>query len=109
MKSPALPSLAARANPPLTRDAQLSSEDEGGRTSLGKSKSHTLQADDVERINIEYDDAKDVSKLASNNQSSRPDRKAKTANYLDTVLAEKTQRNQKRMRRMNRSVHEAGA
>lgn len=109
MKSPVPPSLAAGANPPLARDADLSSEDEGGRTSLGKSKFQTLQADVVERFSIDDDDAKDVAKLALNNQSSRSDRKAKSANYLDMVLAEKAQRDQKGMRRTNPSVDKAGA
>ena len=70
-KSPVPLSLATRANPPLAPGADLSSEDEGGRTSLGKSKLQTLQADVVARIDIVDDGAKDVSKQASNNQSSR--------------------------------------
>ena len=109
MKSPVLPSVAAGLNPPLAREADLSSEDEGGRTSLGKSKFQTLQADGVERFSIDDDDAKVVAKLALNHQSSRSDRKAKSANYLDMVLAEKAQRDHKRMRRTNPSVDKAGA
>ena len=108
MKSPVPPSLAAGSKPPLAREADLSSEDEGGRTSLGKSKLQTLQADVVARTNIEDDDATDVLKQALNNQSSRPDRRTKSANYLDMVLAEKAQKDRKRMRRINPSVDKAG-
>ena len=70
---------------PRKLETELSSEEEAGRTSLGKAKAVIAEAKDV-------DDAEDDTKLSLRAKTSRPGSKAKAAHYLDEVLAQKEQK-----------------
>ena len=80
------PALAGGVKPrPVPRkvETELSSEDEAGRTSIGKAKASVAEAKDCD------DDAVDDTKLSLRAKASRPSSKAKAAHYLDEVLAQK--------------------
>lgn len=108
-KSVTLPSSALRRKTPLAqRGIEHSSDDEIGRTSLGKVKGRMAEAE-VLGPNAGIDGAKTDTKLALRYSSSRFDRKATAANYLDEVMAEKTQRKQKRVRKSKELVDARGS
>lgn len=90
---------------PAYRGIESSSEDEPGRTSLGKAKART----ELLGHDAGIDGAKHDTKLALRNSPSRLDRKASAANYLDEVLAEKAQRQQKRVRKSKQLVDARGS
>ncbi|KAL8792860.1 MAG: hypothetical protein Q9195_004590 [Heterodermia aff. obscurata] len=103
------PSSALSGKPPSADHSnEFSSEDELGRTSLGKAKVRMPDAG-VRGPDTGIDGAKHDTKLALRNNPSRPDRKATAANYLDEVLAEKAQRQQKRVRKSKQLVDVRGS
>lgn len=85
------PTLAVGIKPrPALKKAEteLSSEDEAGRTSLGKAKAAVAEA----KAAVDDDDAADDTKLSLRAKASRLGSKAKAAHYLDEVLAQKEQK-----------------
>ena len=104
-----LPSSALRRKTPLAqRGVEHSSDDEIGRTSLGKVKGRMPEAEAL-GPNTGIDDDKHDTKLALRYSPSRFDRKATAANYLDEVMAEKAQREQKRVRKSKQLVDARGS
>ena len=90
-------SVGVKRRPPLKEmETGLSSEEEVGRSSLGKAKARTVEAQHSEQDGI--DDVEAEAELALRAKVSRPSGRAKTVNYLDEVLA---QREQKRARKKN--------
>ena len=81
-------SVGSKPRPaPRKLETELSSEDEAGRTSLGKAKAAIAEA----KLVVD-DDAADDTKLSLRAKVSRPASKAKVAHYLDEVLAQKEQK-----------------
>ena len=104
-----LPSSARRRETPSTqRGTELSSDDEIGRTSLGKAKGRMLDAE-VLGPNTGIDGSKHDTKLALRYSPSRFDRKATAASYLDEIMAEKAQREQKRSRKSKQLTDARGS
>ena len=108
-KPATLPSSARRhETPSAQRGTELSSDDEIGRTSLGKAKGRMPEAE-VLGPNIGIDGTKHDTKLALRYNPSRFDRKATATTYLDEIMAEKAQREQKRRRKSKQLVDARGS
>ena len=104
-----LPSSALSGKTPSAdQGIEFSSEDEVGRTSIGKVKARMLEVE-VLGPDTGIDGVKHGGKLALRNSTSRVERKATAANYLDEVLAEKAQREQKRVRKNKQIVDMRGS
>ena len=108
-KPSTLPSSAfSRKIPSADHGIEVSSEDEVGRTSIGKVKARLQQAE-VLGPDTSIDGAKHDGKLALRNSPSRLHRKSMNANYLDEVLADKAQREQKRARKRKQLADARGS
>ena len=88
-----------KRHPPRQVETDLSSEDDVGRTSLGKAKAGGGAEAEASKRYSAFDNAKDGAEITLRAKTSRSADKAKPANYLDEVLA---QREQKRVRKKNR-------
>lgn len=103
-KPASLPSSAATMRPQSAqKEAEVSSEDEDGRTSIGKARGKLPR---VEVLGYDAIDnrATDGIKPALRAELSRSRRKVKAVNYLDEVLAEKAKRHQKKSRRKKQDL-----
>ena len=94
--------------PSADHGTEVSSEDEVGRTSIGKVKTRVAEAE-VLGLDTGVDGAKNNGKLALRNSPPRLAPKATAANYLDEVLAEKAQREKKRVRKRKQLADARGS
>ena len=82
-------------------EAEISSDDEVGRTSLGKAKTRVVELKSSEHAGMD-DGSRSQTCFNICAKVSRPSRKAKASNYLDEILAEKARKEQKRARKKQR-------